>query len=361
MKITSIAVAVMAAASGGAMAQSTVILYGIADAYVRYSTTDSGAGKGSVAKSEVGSGGINTSRWGLKGSEDLGGGLKANFRLEEGFVMDTGAGQKKDFASAPQAFSRESWVGFSGGFGEVKLGKTWTPFDDVLGVSDGMFNAVSMSPMRVAFASENYRDTISNTIYYASPKFSGLAAAASYSAGEGDPIRARVEAFNVTYGSGPVAVQFAYQEEHEALATAGGIAGTTANNGTYAVLGGSYDFGIAKAKATYARVTNKPWGGGSGENIDGNNTKEWEIGVDVPMSPALTLSASYAKSDDDNATGANPTQKRDGFGMAGKYVLSKRTFLYGGFSVNKATQVVTASTTGDWKKNIVELGINHKF
>jgi predicted porin len=79
------------------------------------------------------------------------------------------------------------------------------------------------------------------------------------------------------------------------------------------------------------------------------------------MSSALILSASYAKSDDDNATGANPTQKRDGFGMAAKYVLSKRTFLYGGFSLNTASQAVTGSTTGDWKKNIVELGMNHKF
>jgi predicted porin len=359
MKKTLIAVAALAAC-GAAMAQSTVTVYGIADVYGRYSTTDKGNVAGSLAKTEIGTGGINTSRWGLKGSEDLGSGLKANFKLEEGFSMDTGAGQTKDFASAPQAFARESWVGFSGGFGEVKLGKTFTPFDDVLGVSDGMFHAVSMSPMRVAFASENYRDTISNTVYYASPNFSGLAAAVSYSAAEGDPKRARVEAFNVTYGSGPVAVQFAYQDEHVDLASAGGITGTTANDGTYAVLGGSYDFGIAKAKTTYAKVTNKAWGG-SAENIDGNNTKEWQIGVDVPISSALTLSADYAQSDDDNATGANPTQKRDGFGVAGKYVLSKRTFLYGGFSVNKASQVVTGSTTGDWKKNIVELGMNHKF
>jgi predicted porin len=343
------------------MAQSTVTLYGIADAYVRYSTTDSGDGKGSVAKSEVGSGGINTSRWGLKGSEDLGGGLKANFLLLESFVMDTGAGQTKDFASAPQAFARESWVGFSGGFGEVKLGKAFTPFDDVIGVSDGMFNAVGLSPMRIAFASENYRDTISNTIYYATPNFNGFAAAASYSMREGDPKRARVEAFDLTYGSGPVAVQFAYQEEYVDLAAAGGIAGTTANKGTYAVLGGSYDFGIAKAKANYAKVTNKALTGGSGENIDGNNTKEWQIGVDVPMSSALILSASYANSEDSNAIGANATQKRDGFGVIGKYIFSKRTFLYSGFSLNKKTLDRSASVTGDWKKDIVELGLNHKF
>jgi predicted porin len=359
MKKTLVAVSVLAA-SGAAMAQSTVTLYGIADVYGRYSSTDLGNGAGATTKNEIGSGGINTSRWGLKGSEDLGGGWRANFRLEEGFVMDTGVGQTKDYASAPQAFSRESWVGISGGFGEVKLGKTWTPFDDVIGVSDGMFNAVGMSPMRVAFASENYRDTISNTIYYATPKFNGFAAAASYSAAEGDPKRARVEAFNVTYGSGPVAVQIAYQQEHVVLATAGGITGATASDGTYMVLGGSYDFGVAKAKANYAKVTNKAWGG-SAENIDGNNTKEWQIGVDVPVSSELILSASYAKSDDSNAIGTNATQKREGFGMLAKYSLSKRTYLYTGFSLNTKTQDRSATVTGDWKKDIVELGMNHKF
>jgi predicted porin len=355
MKKTLVAVAVLAA-TGTAMAQSTVTLYGIVDAYGRYSTTDSGDGKGSLAKSEVGSGGVSTSRWGLKGSEDLGGGLKANFLLLESYTVDNGAGQTKDYASAPQAFARESWVSFSGGFGEVRLGKTFTPFDDVLGVSDGMFHAPGLSPMRVAFASENYRDTISNTLYYATPNFDGFAAAASYSLREADPKRAKVGAFNVTYGAGPVAVQFAYQQEYADLAAVGGIAKTTANKGTYAVLGGSYDFGIAKAKTTYAKVTNKPWGGAA-ENINGNNTKEWQIGVDVPMSAALILSADYAKSEDSNTTGSNATQKRDGFGVAGKYILSKRTFLYSGISVNKKTQ----DGAGDWKKNIVELGVNHKF
>ena len=321
MKKSLIAFAALAV-SGAVMAQSSVTVYGIADAYVRYSTTDKGNGLSSLNKTEVNSGGINTSRWGLKGSEDLGSGLKVNFRLEEGFFLDAGAGQKKDFATYPQAFSRESWVGVSGSWGAVRFGRTFTPFDDVINTSDGMFSAVSMSPQRVAFSSENYRDTIANTIYYESPTFSGFAAAASYSLDESDPQLAKVGAFNVTYTDGPVAVQVAYQEENVILASAGGIAGTTANKGTYSLLGGSYDFGPAKLKATYANVTNKNWTGGSGENIDGYKTTEYQVAVDVPVGPALTLSASYANSDDDNATGTNKKQNRKGFGMAGKYVRS---------------------------------------
>jgi predicted porin len=360
MKKTLIALAALAV-SGAVMAQSSVTVYGIADVYLRYSTTDKGDGAGSLNKTEIGSGGINTSRWGLKGAEDLGGGLKTNFKLEEGFTVDTGAGQKKDFATFPQAFSRESWVGLSGSWGAFRVGRTFTPFDDVINTSDGMFSAVGMSPQRVAFSSENYRDTLANTFYYETPNFSGFAGAASFSLDESDPKLAKVSSFNVTYADGPVAGQAAYQEESVILASAGGITGSTANTGTYTLLGGSYDFGAAKLKATYAKVTNKNWTGGSGEVIDGNKTSEYQVGVDVPMGAALTLSASYANSDDDNTTGANPKQNRKGFGMAAKYVLSKRTFFYGGFSSNTESQVVTGSTTGDWQKNIVEIGLNHRF
>src|SRR5450830_1563961 len=173
MKKTLIALAVLAA-SGAAMAQSTVTVYGIADVYGRYSTTDKGNGAGSLAKSEIGTGGINTSRWGLKGSEDLGGGLKANFKLEQGFLLDTGA-----VNVAGQAFSRYSYVGLSGGFGEVKLGKTGTAYDDVSGASDAVFDS-QLAPMNHVFVSTGYNWNPANTIYYQAPTMAGFSGAASY-------------------------------------------------------------------------------------------------------------------------------------------------------------------------------------
>lgn len=80
---------------------------------------------GGVSQWTVESGTVSGSRWGLMGSEDLGGGLKLNFDLEQGFGIDTGN------QTAGQSFSRQAWVGFSGGFGEVRIGKPWTAYDDV--------------------------------------------------------------------------------------------------------------------------------------------------------------------------------------------------------------------------------------
>jgi len=123
MKKSLIALAVLAA-SGTAMAQSNVTLYGLADVWFGSSKFEV-TGEGSVRQTKVDSGGLNTSRWGMKGSEDLGGGLKANFQLEQGFDLSTGAAQ------SGKTFNRQAWVGLSGGFGEVQLGKVWTSYDDI--------------------------------------------------------------------------------------------------------------------------------------------------------------------------------------------------------------------------------------
>ena len=76
--------AIALAASFGAQAQSSVTLYGIVDMFVQY-------GKGDSTTLAVQSGGVSSSRLGFKGTEDLGGGLKANFQLEQGILADTGA------------------------------------------------------------------------------------------------------------------------------------------------------------------------------------------------------------------------------------------------------------------------------
>ncbi|MBV5298281.1 MAG: porin, partial [Rhodoferax sp.] len=130
MKKSLIALAVMAA-SGASFAQSSVSVYGLADIWFGSVKVDLPNGS-STTTTKLDSGGVNTSRWGLKGSEDLGGGLKANFKLEQAIALDTGAAS---------GFSRYAYVGFSGGFGEVKLGKTGTAYDEVNGSANAVFNS----------------------------------------------------------------------------------------------------------------------------------------------------------------------------------------------------------------------------
>lgn len=325
MKKSLIALAVLAA-SGASFAQSSVTAYGIADIWL--GTVKAGG----VRTTKLDSGGVDTSRWGLKGSEDLGGGLKANFKLEQGFLLDSGAGNV-----AGQAFSRYAYVGFSGGFGEVKLGKTGTAYDDVQGASDAVFDS-ALAPMNHVFASTGYIWNPSNTIYYATPNMSGFSGAFSYSLDEKVATQPKIGSLNIAYAGGPLAVQFAYQKEDLI---------NVSNDTSFLRLGGSFNFGVATAKATYGEVKNIA-------NVADAKAKDWQLGVDVPVGPALTLSASYAQSDE-NARAGDTTGK--GWGFAGAYSLSKRTYLYGGFTSNK----YTTPRQADSKLEIFALGVNHKF
>ena len=129
MKKSLIALAVLAA-SGAAMAQSSVTLFGIVDATYAY-------GSGSVAnKSQLTNSGYNSSRLGFRGVEDLGGGMSASFWLEAGVNNDNGSGgttsTNNQGASGVTGgggltFNRRSTVSLNGGFGEVRLGRDYTP------------------------------------------------------------------------------------------------------------------------------------------------------------------------------------------------------------------------------------------
>ncbi|MDO9200708.1 MAG: porin, partial [Hydrogenophaga sp.] len=126
MKKSLIAIAVLTVA-GAASAQSSLNLYGVADVWV---------GKTKNGDTQLGSGGLAGSRLGFKGTEDLGGGLKAHFNLEQAISLDTGAN-----VEAGSAFSRQANVGLSGGFGTVKLGRSFSAFDDINGAANSGFDS----------------------------------------------------------------------------------------------------------------------------------------------------------------------------------------------------------------------------
>lgn len=109
MKRSLLLLALASMGASTAMAQSSVTLYGRVNTTVESQNDVAAEGRLTVMQN-------NSSRWGLKGSEDLGGGIKANFKLESGFASDTGA------SGGGGIFARESWVGLSGGFGEFKMG-----------------------------------------------------------------------------------------------------------------------------------------------------------------------------------------------------------------------------------------------
>ena len=122
-----IALAVAGLVSGGAFAQSTVTLYGSFDAGVRNVGNVNAAGDDVWTMGSSGT--YNSNRWGLRGSEDIGGGLKARFNLEGGFNSGTGA-------ATGVLFDRTAWVGLEGSMGSLDFGRQYTVIFKTIGAYD---------------------------------------------------------------------------------------------------------------------------------------------------------------------------------------------------------------------------------
>lgn len=310
MKKTLVALAVLAA-SGAAMAQSSVTLYGIADLWV-------GKVKGSSA--QMGSGGVSTSRLGFKGSEDLGGGLKANFTLEQKLDLTNGA-------TNTATFDRQANLGLSGGFGAFTFGRNWNAMDDVFGASNSGFDSALAAN---AIWLNGYNGAADAQLKYATPEFAGFTAAVSTQL-KGNAAAGKLSAFNVAYANGPVAVALGYEKDE----ANGNQKGT--------MLNGSYDLGMAKLLASYYTTDNT--GGVAGAKVN-----SYQLGADVPMGSALTLSVGYASSKPKGG------QSDSGFGVAASYSLSKRTSVYAGVRAESRK-----ASNGKADADFYAVGVRHAF
>lgn len=304
MKKSLIALAVLAA-TGAAMAQSSVTLYGRLDAGIGQKETEtSGVNPvASLKQTQVTTSEYKTTYWGLKGTEDLGGGLKANFKLESGFEMDTGK-------ASNTLFEREANVGLSGGFGTVTLGRQYTTQYSVFGATDNIGNAnVSTGGDVWAAGVGSLATRADNSIRYDSPSFGGLSGSLIYALGENKTATTDATDLvgaSIKYAAGPLMVAYAHQEEDKSASV----------TNKYDLLGGTFDFGAAKLNAAYQQSKN-------GTLKD----KEYNVGVTVPMG-AFGLSAGYSKSE---SSGGGADLNSDGFTLAGTYNLSKRTSLYASY------------------------------
>lgn len=335
MKKSLIALAVLAA-SGAAFAQSSVTVYGIIDASVN------SVNNGTSTQMKVESGTLNTTRFGFKGTEDLGDGLKANFLLEQGFSVDNGAalndsqdGQTK----LTQMFSRNAYVGLSGGFGEVRLGKVWSAFDEMKGSSNSAWDS-ALSPNSGVFyggAVGGYTYNPRNSVIYFTPNFNGVSAAASYSLGENKTTSVAagsVAALNAKYISGPLLLALGYQTER----TDGSVSAKK-----FTRLNANYDFGVAKLQAGIGRQAQ-----------DDKTTRDWTLGATMPVSSVLSISGGFAGSTDNVAAG---DMKRKGFSLAAQYALSKRTSLYAGYHGTRTSYAVLPRLD----THLYSMGVSHSF
>ncbi|PZO18225.1 MAG: hypothetical protein DCF26_08335 [Burkholderiales bacterium] len=338
MKKSLIALAVLAT-TGAAFAQSTVTLYGRIDTSIGSSTVGA---PGVASTTQMFSGNLASTRWGLRGSEDLGGGLKAIFGLEQGF--DSSVGTQANLS----AFDRQSIVGLSGGFGTVKFGRHDTSFDDIrdLSVSNNIFNApVFATTEGVAGTSgyagvgqlADYGDRASNQIRYESPSFGGFSAGVSYGLDEqAAPVKSDVTAFNLRYKAGNLDVGYGYQENANQAAV---------SNLEYNTLGAAYNFGSFRISGGWNQAKNKT----------ARKSDAYSIGAIVPVGAFdFSLGYSTAKAKQGSAI----FEKGDAFAAAVAYNLSKRTRLYGGLTTG---DIENAAGTKVREREIYSIGVDHAF
>lgn len=207
MKKSLLALAVLGAFAGAAHAQSSSItIYGAIDASLTYTNKIATDGKNTGSLTAVESGLVKGSRLGIKGSEDLGGGLKAVFTLENGFNVDTGeAGQGK------LMWGRQTTVGLSGNFGTVLVGRQNDPLNDIGGIaSAGGFGVPGTVHSKGLDRTDGQR--LNNSIRYNSPNFNGLSFSGIYGFGEqvGRAVGGRSIGLGSQYVNGPLSLGLGY-------------------------------------------------------------------------------------------------------------------------------------------------------
>ncbi|CAH0354487.1 porin [Aquabacterium sp. CECT 9606] len=361
MKKTLLAIAALAATSG-AFAQSSVTLYGVVDASIENVKGDKGV-------TRVSSDNLATSRLGFKGSEDLGGGLRANFALETAVKSDTGA----NGGGTARFFDRAAWVGLQGGFGELRLGR----IDSSIGALAGdtkILGAQAYDDFKIAKtrAGDSYR-RVDNAITYLLPTFlPGLTAQLQYSTAVGTAAATGTElsgvdagkayGLNIKYAAGPFFAGVGYLSAKDetasipATATAVGNVGSK-GNATLAYVG--YDFGVLKLTGYYdteSQVTGADRLSLAGIRVGVPITENFSL--QASLSQASNVGFAPSNSDHDDATIAS---------IKAVYNLSKRTSVYGlATNVNNESLAnlnvsgVALTTLGKSSRGIA-FGVAHAF
>ena len=350
---TTIAVAAMLAAGGAAHAQSNVQVYGLLDVGVDVSNN---AGPNGGTLSRVSSGGMNTSRWGLRGSEDLGGGLKAVFQLEGGILMDTGA-------IDGQLFRRQANVGLEGSWGRVVLGRSFTSVYDTVIRFDPMGFAPFYSWATTASATgpSKYGMTtgFDNMIKY-SGKTGDFNYGATYSFGEqanGSHADSAKYAFATSYESEGLGLMATYEREN------GNTVAATGNRDETSVIhaGGYYQTGPFKFWLAGRDFKLKA---GKAATPDVKATTYW-TGVAYKLQPNVTLTGAVYYVDVKNVADgkdADPIM----YVLRYRYAASKRTDLYATLGYTKARHDLLTGLSRDDaafgnSQHGLMVGIQHRF
>lgn len=345
LRTCTVAIAALAcvAAVGTAQAQSSVQLYGLVDA-----SAGSFQNAGGLKVKRLDSGNMATSFIGFKGSEDLGGGLRAGFALESFLLLDSGGASRVPGVDA--FWARAATVSLSGGFGALKFGRMGPP----LFVSTLLFNAFSdsfgYSPAIRQYYNAPYGTPLvgdsgwNNAAQYSTPNLGGLSANVMVAAGEGAATSKGTNVgANVLYFGGPVALTAAWQDVKSqgtlgrAISAFPGFSHQTAWQ-----VGGSFDAGVVKVFVQYGKIDTT-----AVRNVKVDNL---HVSAKVPLGAGAIL-AEYggSKIKTTGLADAKSTMVTVGY----DYYLSKRTDIYAVYMLDKFTALSNGNTAA--------VGLKHTF
>ena len=296
---------------GAAQAQSSVTLYGIVDSGVQYASKVANASGGNAGNTfSFTNGGAGPSLFGVKGHEDLGGGLATNFDLESGISTANGGYG----TSNGNFWGRRAWVGISGPFGEVRLGEQASPF--FLTIADSDARGFSEFASGIVIYADNVVFTggvSSNAITYSSPKVAGFDASLMFAPGgvAGNFQAGQQWAASAKYDNGTVMVNAAMYHGNSGGASTP-VPTTVQFDGR--TVGIAYRFDGLTLKASFVNY-----------NVAGSfNENVYAAGADYAVSSVFSVNAGAWYSTDRNHE-ANHSLLA---GIGAVYLLSTKTFLY---------------------------------
>jgi predicted porin len=354
MKKSLIAFAVLSAFASAASAQSSVVLYGIIDLGTTYASNQNATGG---SKSSLDASSLSSSRWGFKGSEDLGNGLKANFQLESSLNADTGV--------AGSLFDRNATVGMSGSFGNVNAGRQTNLAYDTLAQVDPMgfaypgtnpnlnLGSLNNATFFGAHGASNGASSAArqnNSIKFTAPAIlGGLSVSAMYGFGEkaGDATASTYAGVSALFTDGALTAAFSYSQLKDAT---GASTLRSYTGGAKFVVNADWAFKVSYAESEVNTTT--------------RNISVFGVGADYMLTPATTLTGAYYA----NNRSGDATGKADYFVLMGKYAFSKRTVAYTAYTYSKAGSKAAADTdigmitvAGNRSASRATVGINHSF
>ncbi|MDE1182466.1 porin [Paraburkholderia sp.] len=388
--LASTLVAMSATLATAAHAQSSITLYGTLDAGLDY-VSNQKSGTNGHTNWIAQSGNLSTDRWGLRGNEDLGGGMSAVFDLENGFNLDTGK-----LSNGGDEFGRQAWVGLaSHRWGTLTVGRQYDFVVDFVAplsaTGSGFGGNIADHPFDNDNLNNDFR--MNNAVKFKSATYDGLTFGGAYGFSNAAGGFSNNNAFSLgaSWAGGPVNLAVAYLQSNQP----GGV-GDPANTGGSLSSGdgdavmmggrqrifgaaGRYTFGAATVGLVFTRtILNDPrqlTQGGSYSALDGQLLafSNYEVNARYALTPALSVGGSYTFTDGHfSSANSSISPKWNQVMLQADYALSRRTDLYlegvyqhvsgaNGTAVLGNASIYSLTASSSDRQAVVGVGMRHRF